>query len=259
MSRPGHLTEDDLVAYHYAESDDKAGDARHLMSCAACRSEYDALAQTLSIVSDAEIPDRSGDYGAQVWMRLEPKLAGDADATAQGPALDRSSFFRPGRLAVAASLMVMLLAGFLAGRFWPRPGPEVLAVGPISAEARERILMVAIGDHLERSQRMLVGFANSGPGDQAIAARRQEADALIEAGRIYRQSVSGIDPALAGVLEELERVLLDVAHAPDEAGAAEWTSLQERVRSGGILFKVRVLGSHIRERSQAPGAASART
>jgi len=59
------------------------------------------------------------------------------------------------------------------------------------------------------------------------------------------------DTAMANTLDELERVLLDIANSPDEVTPAQFESLQKRIGSKGILFKVRVVTQDLREREKA--------
>src|SRR5256886_13088769 len=47
------------------------------------------------------------------------------------------------------------------------------------------------------------------------------------------------DAALASVLDELERVLLDVAHSPEEVTPAQLDKIRQKIEAQGILFKVR--------------------
>ena len=64
--------------------------------------------------------------------------------------------------------------------------------------------------------------------------------------RLYRQTARFTgQTAVAGVLEELERVLLDIAHSPSEISARELEDLRQRLESEGILFKIRVLRSNV--------------
>ena len=51
-------------------------------------------------------------------------------------------------------MALLLAAAFLAGRFWPRPGQQV-AQQPAQVNP-QRIVLVAVGDHLERSQMLLL-------------------------------------------------------------------------------------------------------
>jgi hypothetical protein len=46
-------------------------------------------------------------------------------------------------------------------------------------------------------------------------------------------------------------VLLDIANSPDEVTPAQFESLQKRIESKGILFKVRVVNQDLREREKA--------
>jgi hypothetical protein len=54
------------------------------------------------------------------------------------------------------------------------------------------------------------------------------------------------------VLDELERVLLDVAHSPSKLNSVEFAQFRQRIEGDGILFKIRVVGSNLREREAAP-------
>ena len=149
---------------------------------------------------------------------------------------------------------MLMLVAFLAGRFTrtPQPPPTVmtLAGASISEQVRERILLVAVGEHLERSQMVLVELVNAQPGDRLdISGERRRAKDLVNESRLYRQTaVNSGDAQVAGVLEELERVLLEVAHSPARISGAELDSLRRRIEDEGILFKMRVVESTIRGR-----------
>jgi hypothetical protein len=52
------------------------------------------------------------------------------------------------------------------------------------------------------------------------------------------------------VLEELERVLVEVAAGPDALAPQDVAELQRRIEARGLLFKVRVVGSQVRERER---------
>ena len=54
------------------------------------------------------------------------------------------------------------------------------------------------------------------------------------------------DIAMTGVLEDLERVMMDIAHAPSPISAPELEKMRRRLEAEDILFKIRVLGSNVR-------------
>jgi hypothetical protein len=56
------------------------------------------------------------------------------------------------------------------------------------------------------------------------------------------------DTGIANVLDELERVLLDVAHSPGNVTPAQFKSIRQRIDDDGLLFKVRVLTKEIERR-----------
>ncbi len=143
-----------------------------------------------------------------------------------------------------AAIAAALVLAFLLGRRFPAE-PQ-----PLSAEIRERVLLVAVGEHLDRSQMVLIELANAPAGEVLnFSAQRAVADELVTSGRLYREAaVRSGDPALAAVLEELERVLVEVAAGPEALQPADLEKLQQRIESRGLLFKVRVVGTQVRER-----------
>jgi hypothetical protein len=265
-----HLTEEQLVAYHFGDvgrGDDAAAVEQHLHSCASCQVELGELRHVLAAVDSLPVPHRSDGYGAEVWARIQPSLGRDGD-TRRGPL---SAFLSPWRLALAGSVAVLMVAAFVAGRYVPRqpvgtvPQQAAQTAAPAATSAdqpaaqpatldrevvRERILLVAVGDHLERSQVALIELVNSPSGATVdISGEQQRARDLVKENRLYRQTaLTTGDPAVASVLDELERVLVEIANSPSTMTAAEFSKVRSRIEQQGIIFKVNVFGQRVRER-----------
>jgi hypothetical protein len=223
-----HPREEDLVLHLYGEEGSDFV-LRHVESCARCREEVSLLRQVLAEVDEMTLPERPGDYGARVWERVSKEL----------PQKKRVSVYS--WLAAAA---VLLAATFLAGRFTARPADELARASQI----RERILLVALSDHLERSKVLLLEVVNrdEAPGSPLAPFERERAAELLQASRLYRQTAYQMgEVAAADVLEELERILLDVSQGPETLEARE--ALKSRIEERDMLFKLRVLGSNVRK------------
>lgn len=239
-----HLGEDELALWHYGERGAPERAEAHLAECADCRRRLLELREALALADQALAggAEPGPDYEERLWERLAPRLA-----AARRPRLLPTTLYAWGALAAA------LLLAFLIGRFL-QPSPPVAVA--LSQPVRERILLVAVGEHLERSRMVLMELSNADPGAPAdIRSERRSAEALLSANRLYRQAAqrSG-EPGVAGVLEELERVLMDVAHQGDELSPGELLELQRRIAERGLLLKVRVLDDrlHAREKAAAP-------
>jgi hypothetical protein len=237
-----HINENQLVLFYYGESAEPAAIDTHLYGCEACRSQLRALQLVLNTVDSALIPERSADYGQTVWKRLEPRLA----------VRRRRTLIREWWIWTPA-MAALLLGAFLAGSLWQRGGAPAVAKTQNNQQIRERILLVAVGDHLERSQMVLAELDNapdgppSGKGKLDISGERRMAEDLLDDNRIYRQTARTTgDNSMASVLDDLERVLLEIAHSPSEISNEELNELREQIESRGLLFKVRVLGSEAR-------------
>jgi hypothetical protein len=155
----------------------------------------------------------------------------------------------------------LLVAAFLAGRFYPPP-QQVKRPVPLVAydpQAGERILLVAVGDYLERSQMVLVELANANPkAPMDITSARERAADLVSESRLYRQTAAHTgNAAVASVLDDLDRVLLEISHAPSRLSPGELENLRQRLEAEGILFKIRVLGSNVRNQEE-PAASTPR-
>jgi hypothetical protein len=246
-----HLTEEQFVLYYYGEGDGSAGVREHLDACETCRAEFASLQRVLNIVDAAPVPERAANYGEQVWRRLEPHLGGRGGGWARWLAPMR---WPMRHWAATAAMAGLVIAAFLAGRYYPKPqtSPQIAAAGQV----RERILLVAVGDHLERSQMVLVELVNAHPGQGLdISSEQERAGDLVAENRLYRQTAARTgDANVAGVLDELEPVLLEIANGPARLTAEEVDKLRLRIEGDGILFKVRVVGSTVRHREERAAA-----
>jgi anti-sigma factor RsiW len=261
-----HLTEEQLALHVYGDADDAATVVQHLAACTECRAEFARWQSVLAAVQ-VEAPERSANYEAQVWARISQKLQDCHPERSEGSAFRArrhrawAGLFAPRGWAAAAVFAMLLLAAFGIGRWWEHrhtPGPQIAVnTGGATntaapAAVRERVLLVAVGEHLDRSQMMLIELANAPDGRSVDISREQQAaQRLLDDNRLYRQTASAVrDGQLADVLDQLERLLVDVAHSPATVTPAELDDIQRRIESQGLLFKVRVLGTQVRARER---------
>ncbi|HEV2425854.1 MAG TPA: hypothetical protein VGZ29_13580 [Terriglobia bacterium] len=265
-----HIDTEQLILCYYGEPP-AAGDptvARaaieaHLAVCDRCRAARGVLARTLAAVSSVPVPERAGSYGQEVWQRLEPRLKGSgagilpAENAGWKPAPQvklRSRWleaFTWQRWALGGALATLLVAAFLAGRFWPRPQLPAPAA-PVSAQARDRVLLSAVADHMERSEILLMELENAGEGggkEIDISWQREQAQELAAGSRLYEQAAQQAgETGIANLLDDLNRVLITVAHSPSKVSRTELTDLRSRIEGPGILFKLQVVNSGIEQR-----------
>lgn len=235
-----HYTEDELILYHYGEVDG-AEIERHLAACADCRSEYARLSETFQALDELPVPRRPEGYPQQVWQQVDARLS-------RPRGFDWRAWFSVPRFALAGAMAALLLLAFFLGQ-QSRPGGELGQ--PIPEQVRERILLVAVGDHLERSQRMLIELIHAeGDGEVDISSQQELARNLVSNNRMYRQSAtrSG-DESVVELLDELERLLVEVANGPAELASFEMDELRRRIERKGLLFKIRVIGDDARQQA----------
>ena len=248
-----HYSEDDLILYYYGEGKRRAAVEQHLDGCETCAASYRAIADTLQLVAAPDVPERGDSYPLEVWQRIRARLP-EQDA----PWWTLRFAWTPQTLAAAA--VVLMAVAFLAGRLWPASGPAsqpTLGVaertGSPAPDADGRIRLAAIGDHLERSERVLLDLMNV-QGDRVDVSDQQVwAADLIDSNRLYRDAATQAgDLMIANVLDDLERSLLDVVHGPSTMTPAQLDDVRTRVDAAALLFKVRVLADELHERETAP-------
>ena len=250
-----HIDEDDLVLHYYGEiaDADERVVAAHLGSCAACAENYRRLQRVLSAVEAGASADAPEGLERTVWARLEPSLS----EIRRGQQWRGWLILSPAHFALAASVVLLVTAAFFAGRFVQRGHDAVPA--PVAAETvRERILRVDLGDHLDRSQMVLVEIVSAAKDRSLdISGERERAEQLVAANRLYRQTaLTSGEPRIAEVLDELERVLIEVAASPEQMNASDLDAVSQRIESKGLLFKVRVVSSEVRQRQKPVGGNS---
>jgi hypothetical protein len=243
-----HLTEEELILHYYGEDRGHADTDGHLAACAECSMLYRSIVDTLQLVVAPEVPERDESYSVEVWSRIRGRLP-----VRRAPWWQ--AWFEWDSLAMAAAVTSVVVVAFAAGRMWPRPEPvaSVTRSSAVDAGASDRVRLAAIGDHLERSERVLLDLVNA-QGDRVDLSDQQAwAADLIDSNRLYRDAAAGAgDLFVANVLDDLERSLLDVVHGPSTMTPAELDDVRTRVDAAALLFKVRVLADELHEREAAP-------
>ena len=242
-----HFTQDEFILAYYGEPDARRD---HLDSCHECRAELSRLARVLDQVTPAEVVEPDEDYEARVWDRLSWRLRSERKKTK--PEWTKW-------LAAAA----MLAVAFIGGLLWNRSntGPVQIANQPSNTPAgaaepvaastqqqRDRILLVVVGDHLDDSERMLLELTNlTARTDVDVTTEQQRAEELLVSNRLYRRTaLDRGEDRVATLLDELEPVLMQIAHGPTQMTPEELHKVQKRVETKELVFKLRVLRADVR-------------
>ena len=248
MNAGQHPSDEALVLSLHADAADEvdsadaaeaAAVAAHLPGCPSCAARVVTLRAVLALVNDAPVPAKDASYGHDVYRRIAPRLVRNRW---WWPFRSASPALHPRPFALAFAVSIAVAGAFLLGRLTsPR------AEDPSAAAVRERMLLVAIGNHLEKSELVLLEVVNGGDAELSPDGRRRARD-LVGTNRLCRLAAARQgDRSAAAILDELERVLLELSHVDDPSGDTLET-LRKRIEKGNVLFKVRVLDGRVRER-----------
>ncbi|MGZ4845744.1 MAG: anti-sigma factor family protein [Candidatus Angelobacter sp.] len=240
-----HLSEEQIVLHYYGDAEETSEVERHLAACPDCRAEFSRVQSMLAQIEPLEVPEPPAGFEEKTWLNVRDRLP------------EKGSFLRrlfgpQQKWALAGTMVLLLAAAFLAGRFWPRPDQQIVhkpeTVNP------QRVVLVAVGDHLERSQMLLVEIMNADTrGPINFSSEQAEARDLLDSNHLYRVSAqqSG-DPQVARLLDQLGRVLAEIANGPAEVSPGDLEQVRHSIQSEGLLFKVRVVGSEVNSRARRP-------
>lgn len=233
-----HLNDEELTETYYG--DEQLQSRRHLDACEKCAVAFQQIKTLLDELIAEPVPERGAAYGTEVWSRLVPRLPLEKP---------RRAWLR---WWTAVPVLASLLAvAFFAGRFTESKSTLSSTAG-IAAPARQRILLITLGDHLDRSEVLLAELVNAAPEAADFSDARSNAQDLLAENRLLREATARAGDAshATAVLDELERTLLDIAHSPSQISAPELESLQMRIDNEGLLFKVRIIRSNIHHKGQ---------
>jgi hypothetical protein len=247
-----HLNEQEMIEQYYKQG--TASARRHLEICAECAEDYAAFKSDLDAMKSAEPQARDAAYGERVWQSIAPFL----------PVYEarKRSWLRGGAwrgLSYASACALLIAGAFTAGRMWEhkqiRTSAEAIpaAIPQKAAPPQQRLVVVVLSDHLDRSERLLVELKHADTGsEEMVSPLRDEARSLLAANRVCRQNAAkNDDPALTAALARLDHLLVELANQKGELNAASLARLQDEMNSDSLLFEVRVLRSRIPDQQPA--------
>ena len=247
-----HLSQEELVLSYYGEPELGADRREHLGQCQECIAQLAELASVLDRVMPVEVPEPGDDYEARTWSRLQWRLRGEKKR-------ERFAWWIK-----SAAIAATVIIAFLAGVLWKSPirvdestrvatattNPTTPLVNSTTGrldDSNTRVLLVVVGEHFDQSERVLVELTNLTPkGNTDITTERAHAEELLASNRLYRRTaLDRGEEDVATLLDELEPVLLQIAHSPPQVSAEELRAMQKRVETKGLVFKLRVVRADV--------------
>jgi hypothetical protein len=147
----------------------------------------------------------------------------------------------------------LAVGSFALGRIWDTPTTSPQQVANSDArELSERMLRSEVEEHLERSQRVLVELANTDDSAPVLlASDRERAADLVAAGRLYRRSAEEMgDADTRDLIEDVERVLVEIANGPDVESSNDLSQVRARIVDQDLIFRLRVITAAMQARER---------
>ncbi|UCD38977.1 MAG: zf-HC2 domain-containing protein [Fidelibacterota bacterium] len=221
----------------------------HLASCSQCAQEFKELSWTLRVMDRRRAPDVDPAYWEGYWNLLSDRLPKDKPGTIRP---DWRHLLSPGAIPVRpawvslAAAILLVATGIFIGQsgFFSR-----LETGaPVQATVFDPALVAEFNQlassYLERSKMVLMGLDNFNPRTDDpetlnISRQRSLSEELLLQGRMLRNhQVTTADPRLQMLIDEIERVLLQVANSGGEDPLWTVTLVQEGIDNNSILLRI---------------------
>jgi len=245
-----HLTEEEMIGQVYGEGNWAAVE-RHLDDCPECAEAFAKLQRDLAEVDQVVAPARDAQYGERVWAAIADSLP--VYAREKKKRWWESGLYKGLSYATACALLVA--CAFYAGQLWEQhkqPGIAAVKQMPVPQQTKQQpIVVVVLGDHLDRSERFLVQLKHADLDSTAMASpMRDEARSLLAANKVCRKNAAqSDDKELTTALDHLDSLLADAANTPGGLNSQSIARLQDEMNREGVLFEVRVLRSRVTHRA----------
>jgi anti-sigma factor RsiW len=262
-----HISDEDLLLDYYGEAtpEQRAEMRAHVETCAECQALDRELRAVLALVDSEPVPDAPPGFEREMWARLEPVVSVrlKADTTKADTHVrskpdthvrlepDTTWSFEFPRWALAASVAALAVGSFALGRVWDTPTSSPGVSTANVHELSERMLRSEVEEHLERSQRVFVELVNADDSAPVLASDRERAADLVAAGRLYRRSAEEMgDADTRDLLEDVERVLVEIANGPEVESSNDLSEVRARITDQDLIFRLRVMTAEMQARER---------
>lgn len=254
MKQMEHVENEELVAMYYKEAapGEHASAQQHMEDCAECAAAYRSLESDLKALGTLEAPERDSGYGERMWQRVAAGLPARAGVPTAVAVPERKRGLRLWMgLSYAAGCAALVAMAFYVGTVYEhqqhlkRKMEREAHAQHAPVQQPPKVVVVVLGDHLDRSERLLVELKHADAENQdLVKPLRDEAKELLVANHVFREDAdkSG-DATLAQALDKLDNLLTEIANEPGGLNPASLERLQKEMSSEGLLFEVRVLRS----------------
>jgi hypothetical protein len=151
-------------------------------------------------------------------------------------------------------LAAMLVLGFGIGRLVPAasgggaPNEDALAarqdsmirLGTLADAGQEPFVGIASG-YVEQVTALLVTLANETEQGQPLDNSRSRASELLATTRLLLDSPGRIDPGVAGLLDDLELVLVQIARLPNRPNGPDVYLIDQALDQRDVMPRLRVM------------------
>lgn len=224
----------------------------HMATCDGCAHAFAQMEQTLAITAEVKEPALSESYWENYYEQLEERIAEANRPVFNWKRLglvDRlRGFMIPRPVMQWSAALALVLFGVLIGRQWASGPASVSNPGEITTQIDPALTPVQLTEkteqYLDRSKVLLLGLVNFDVNEDDPAylnlSRQQEiaGELVLEAAYLKEELAGSREQQLAVLVEELERILLQIANLELQEDVPSIELIQRGVDQGALLMKI---------------------
>lgn len=207
----------------------------HLQECVGCREALERQTELFKVLDDgSSAPELSDDFWDGYWDRLQEKES------------RRTTGFRPRRLLYSAAAILLVILGWVAGRYWfPAPLTD-----SIPRTAVNNSVYPVVQRHFEALRPILIDYSNQ--DEPGIMDDTEILRTLLVQNRLLKRMASrSQNAALLELLQDLEIVIIEMLNSNGDA--SETTSgVGQMIQDNDLLFKMKLYNRNNQDKRQMP-------
>ena len=224
-----------IILYLYGELDKKSSEElkNHIKNCPECAKELKYTRKIFELVEETEkedIPEADWD---KCWSRIDEKVS-----VSEKKRKEHFWFF-PSWAVTAASLLFVLILGFIIGRTTFSPGSEV---SPMPGETKGAFYLT-LQQHFDDIKPLLMEYAHyrEDKSQERMTLDKKAVEDLLIQNILLKRLAAEKNPGARQLLEDIELILREMANM--EEGTTTPLRIKDYINNQGLLSSIEVYKS----------------
>ena len=239
--------------YKELQNEEKRFFKEHIQQCEPCRSEFNKMASTLEVMNKRVRPEPGKTFWDSFEDRLTQKIEKEEATLTQSIQKQKKdsriiNFVPKYAFQIAAAFVLIVFGIFIGRMIFFQSGPEIQQASQKEPLLTQQLTGIELANrtnsYIERSKLILLALVNFDPetedpyGLDLPFQQRISRDLVQEASLLREGLTSSNQRRLAGLIEDLEVILLQIANLESVNDFEAIELLKSGVENKGVLMQI---------------------